>query len=87
MVDIPKIMIFFDSINVGIVIEKYLQCILSVLMQDKKKIIIVFFNSNYEADIPNDFIENFQRGNTCIMVCTDAAKMGIDLPDVARAVQ
>ena len=56
-------------------------------MQDKKETIIVFFNSNYEADITNNFIENFQRGNTCIMVYTDAAGMGVDLLDMVCAVQ
>lgn len=79
VIDILKIMIFLDSINVGITIEEYLQGILPVLMQDKKETIIVFFNSNYEADIINNFIENFQRRNTCIMVYTDAARIGVNL--------
>lgn len=87
VVDIPKAMIFLDNINVRITIVRYLRRIFPVSMQDKKKTVIIFFNFNYEANITSSFIEDFQRRNTRIMICMDAARISINIPDVARAIQ
>ena len=87
VVDIPKTMIFLNNINVGIVITRYLQCILLDSMQSKKETVIVFFNFNYKTDTRDGFVEDFWSENTCIIVCTDTAGISVDIPDVARAIQ
>lgn len=85
--DIPKTMLFVDNIDEGIAIAAYLQTLLSESMLHAGKEIIRAFSSDLEADTKKGFMEDFALGNTRIWVCTDAAGMGVDIRDVARAIQ
>ena len=59
VLDIHKTMIFLNNINVGIAITGYLRRMLPDSMQGKKETVIVSFNSNYEADTRDGFMEDF----------------------------
>ena len=85
--DVPKTMVFVDSINEGIRITTYLRSILDESMRELKNDIIRPFASNLRASTRTMFMDNFRLGNTRILVCTDAAGMGVDVRDVKRSIQ
>ena len=77
--DMPKTMIFVDSINEGVGITTYLCSMLHRPMREFKDIIVQLFASNLRASTRVMFMDNFRLGNTCILVCTNAAGMGVDV--------
>ena len=85
--DIPKTMIFVDKIDEGILIAEYLQLLLPQHMSHQENEIIRPFSSNLQASTREYFMDEFRNGNTRMLVCTDAAGMGVNIPDVARAIQ
>lgn len=84
---ILKTMLFVDSIDDGVAIASYLQSLLPASMSKKATEIVRQFSSNLEASTREIFMHDFDSGNTRILVCTDAAGMGVNLQDVVRAIQ
>ena len=87
MQNIPKTMIFVDKIDKGIQIAKHLQLLFLWHMSHRKKDIIYLFYSNLLASIREDYMDDFKNRNSRILVCTEAAKMGMNIWDMARAIQ
>ncbi len=56
-------------------------------MRKKGDQIIRAFSSNREPFRREFFIEEFENGNTHILIFTDAARMRVNIRDVARAIQ
>lgn len=83
---IPKTMTFVDDINGGAAMAVHLRSLLPTSMRNKDEIARTF-SSNVEANTREVLMRDFQNGNTRIWVCTDAAGVGIDIRDVARAIQ
>lgn len=87
--DLPKSMVFVDNRNSAQAIANYLR---SRLPQDrfsleKRVELITVYTAAIEIGTRNVIMENFRKGNTRILVCTDAAGMGMDIPDVKIVVQ
>ena len=80
-------MIFVDSVEKGIALEKYLQSLLPNNLKDRGEKIIVSFSSILEAKTKTNCLEKFLNGNTRILICTDAAGKGVDIPDIRRVIQ
>lgn len=85
--DIPKTMIFVDSMNKSIKITMYLCSMLDELMRKLEDLIVWPFAFNLRANTKVFFMEDFRLGNTRILVCTDAAGIGVDVQDVKRSIQ
>ena len=85
--DMPKTMIFVDSINEGVGITMYLCSMLHGPMRESKDIIVRLLASNLRASTRVMFMDNFRLGNTRILVCTNAAGMGVDVRDVKCSIQ
>lgn len=49
--------------------------------------VIRSFHASLEASTRVDFLGGFRRGDTRIMICTDAAGMRVDIPDVQVVIQ
>lgn len=56
-------------------------------LQGKRAEIIRTFSSNLEFATQTEFLRDFQMGNTRIWICTECAGMGLNLRDIARAIQ
>ena len=85
--DVPKTMIFVDSINEGIRITTYLRSMLDESLRGSGDVIIRPFASNLRANTRAIFMDDFRLGNTRILVCTDAAGMGVDVRDIKCSIQ
>lgn len=81
---IPKTMIFVDSINEGMALTEYLRTKLSDNLKDKADQVIRCFHSNLSKESRKLFAEDFLWGNIRIWVCTKAAGLGINIPNVLR---
>lgn len=85
--NIEKTMIFVDSIKKGIALGIYLQTLLPDNLKDRGNDIIKSFSSILEAKTKTDWLEDFLNGNTKIIICTDAAGIRVDIPDIRRVIQ
>lgn len=56
-------------------------------MRTKGIQIIRSFSSNIIASTREFFMQEFENGNTRIMICTDTAGIGINIQDMAHAIQ
>lgn len=85
--NIEKTMTFVDSVEKGIALGKYLEFLLPNNLKDRGEKIIVSFSSILEAKTKTDCLEDFPNGDTRILICTDAAGMGVDISDIRRVIQ
>lgn len=77
--NIPKIMLFVDKINKGILAMYYLQSMLSNSMRTDKKQIICPFSLNLLAKTRETFMQDFKLKNTHILVCTNTIGMRVNI--------
>ena len=84
--NIEKIMIFVDSVEKDIALGKHLQSLLPNNLKDRGEKIIVSFSSILEAKTKTDCLEDFLNSDTRILIYTDAARMGVDIPDIRRVI-
>ena len=85
--NIKKTMIFVDSIEKSIALAKYLQSLLPNNLKNRGEKIIVSFSSILEAKTKTDCLDDFLNGDTKILICTNVAGMGVDIPDIRRVIQ
>ena len=85
--NIEKTMIFVDSVEKDIALGKYLQSLLPNNLKDRGEKIIVSFSSILETKTKTDCLEDFLNSNTRILICTDVAGIGVDIPDIKRVIQ
>lgn len=86
-INIPKTMVFTDDIDEGIAMTAYLRSLLDETSQSKRKAIIRSIHSCLTAETRDFFIEEFENGNTRVLVCTEAMGMRVNVGNVARAIQ
>lgn len=79
---IEKIMIFVNNIFKSIDIAKYLKSLFSAKLQEKTYQIIQTLYFVLETDTKITLLKNFFNGVMQILVCTNAAGMGIDILDI-----
>ncbi len=80
-------MIFIDSVEKGIALGIHLRAFLPDNLKDRGHDIIKSFSSVLEAKTKTDWLEAFLNGDTRIIICTDTAGMGVDIPDIKRVIQ
>lgn len=87
--DIPKTMIFVDDINQGQSLVEYLRFRLpdNLKVRDRELDIIRPYNASlsWETRVVN--LDVFKHGSARVLVCTDAAGMGVDIPDIEVVIQ
>ena len=85
---IPKTIIFHDNIDRGCAMAdemvKQLPPFVSGVPRDK---IVLCYYSSLDKQSKSEIHQSFLRGETRILICTDAYGLGIDIPDVVRVIQ
>lgn len=84
---ISKTMVFVNKIEEGIALAAYLKSLLPPEQRGQGDLLIRTFNSNHETSTRSDFLEDFRTGETRILICTDAAGMGVNIPNITRVIQ
>ena len=86
---IPRTLIYHDSVNGGIAIAQYLRKRLPPNLHeaDQDKEIIRLYAGYLRDNVRSLYENDIQWGPTRIMVCTDACGMGINLKGILRVVQ
>lgn len=85
--NIPKTMIFIDKIEDEIKMALYLRSLLPELIHKKGQQILWIFFFNQKASTWKFFMEEFKDENIRILIYTDAARIGVNIWDVACAIQ
>ena len=85
--NIEKTMIFVDSVEKNIALGIHLQTLLLDNLKDRGDDIIKSFSSVLKAKTKIDWLEAFLNGNTRIIICTDAVRIRVDIPDIKRVIQ
>ena len=82
-------MVFVDKIKNAIELEKYLRSRLPNCVRNGNQVFVVIrsFTSNLDANTRTRVMEDLRHGNDQIYICTECAGMGINIPDIMRAVQ
>jgi Helicase conserved C-terminal domain len=86
---IPRTLIYHDSIDGGIAIARYLRERLPPQLREdnKQKEIIRVYAGYLPDDVRSLYEHDIQYGPARIMICTDACGMGINLKGILRVVQ
>lgn len=83
---ILKTMIFVNKINNAVKIATYFCLLLPLEDQDQEEVLIQLFYSCYEASTYANWMEDFRNKEIKILVCTNAAKMGVNIPNITRMI-
>ncbi|KAI0054709.1 P-loop containing nucleoside triphosphate hydrolase protein [Artomyces pyxidatus] len=81
--DIPKTWIYADNINTGSEIIDHLR----TLIPNKLQGVIRPYNAVLGNDYRDAAMKAFRSGEVRVMICTDAAGMGCNIPDIEVVVQ
>ncbi len=84
--NIKKTMIFIDSVEKSRALAIYLQTLLLHKLKNRGEDIIKSFPSILETTTKTDWLEKFLTGNTRIIIYTDAARIGVNIPDIKRVI-
>ena len=84
---VQKTMIFVDTVGEGIAMAKYLQRQLPPALQSKAKQIVRTFYADLDPHEKIKILEDFMNGDIRILICTNAAAMGVNIPDIKRVIQ
>ncbi|KAF9537693.1 P-loop containing nucleoside triphosphate hydrolase protein, partial [Agrocybe pediades] len=81
--ELTKTMVFFDDINLALQALKWLRKQLPPHLQQQ----VAVFNSRRSPRSKKLILEAFRNGEIKILLTTEAAGMGCDIPDIVRVVQ
>lgn len=81
-----KTIIFVHSVEKGIALGIYLQTLLLDNLKDRRDNIIKSFSSVLKTKTKTDWLDAFLNGNTRIIICTNFAGMGVNIPDKKRVI-
>ncbi|KAA8910636.1 P-loop containing nucleoside triphosphate hydrolase protein, partial [Sphaerosporella brunnea] len=84
---IHKAMVFVDNIDEAHKIYLWLAARAKHFWAERAESVIRPYSSNLEAATRDRFMNAFRDGSTRILICTDAAGMGLHVPDVKIIVQ
>jgi len=86
--EIPKTLVFVDSVRKALQIAKRLRNILSVRMPDSRPArVIRAYYSSIDAKKKKETRNLLENGESRIVVCTDSMSLGINIRDIARVIQ
>ncbi|KAJ8518979.1 hypothetical protein ONZ45_g4049 [Pleurotus djamor] len=80
---IPPTFVFLDDINLGMEVIKWLRDRIGEQNRDR----IHFYHSRRSARGKKRMLKRFRRGKIRVLLTTEAAGMGCDIPNIARVVQ
>ncbi|KAL1707087.1 P-loop containing nucleoside triphosphate hydrolase protein [Schizophyllum commune] len=83
--DIKKTFVYADNIQVGIEIEDHLEDLLPDNLQSIG--VIRPYNAAFSKEYRAEVMRLFREGTVRVLVCTDAAGMGCNIPDIDLVVQ
>ncbi|KAJ7067778.1 P-loop containing nucleoside triphosphate hydrolase protein, partial [Mycena amicta] len=83
--DIPLTWIYADNITIGIEIENHLSTLLPENLRHVG--LIRPYNAAQSKEYRDEAMRLFKEGKIRILICTDAAGMGCNIPNIARVVQ
>ena len=86
---IPKTVIFHDKVEAGIAIANQLLTCLPRKVGDQKiprDTIVASYYSSLDYKMKLKILGDFLTGRTCIIVCTDAFGLGVDIPNIQRVI-
>ncbi|KAI5824812.1 P-loop containing nucleoside triphosphate hydrolase protein [Schizophyllum commune Tattone D] len=81
--NIPKTWIYVDDINAGGAIVDHL----CTLLPEHLRGVIRPYNAILSPDYRDEAMQLFKQGDVRVLVCTDAAGMGCNIPDIEVVVQ
>ncbi len=84
---IPKTMVFMEKIEDVMALAAHLRRLLPPEDRDRGDDLIMTFHSNMKATTRVDIMENFRNGEIRILIYTDAARMGVNIPNITRVIQ
>ncbi|THH15238.1 hypothetical protein EUX98_g9497 [Antrodiella citrinella] len=90
--DIPKTMVYLDNIQDGSKVIDHLRSLLikrnpTMAATEDADHLIRPFNATMSSEYREAAMDAFRNGKLRIMICTDAAGMGCDIPDIDVVVQ
>lgn len=86
--DIPKTLIFADSVIKALQITVRLRNVLSAIMPDSRPIRTIRpYYSSIDAKKKKETRHMLENGESRIVVCTDSMSLGIDIRDIERVIQ
>ncbi|KAF5330105.1 hypothetical protein D9758_018274 [Tetrapyrgos nigripes] len=83
--DIPKTFIYYDNVIGGPDMEDHLIDILPGNL--KTEGVVRLFSAAYSNDYRDTVMKEFKAGKVRVLICTDAAGMGCNIPDIDVVVQ
>ncbi|KAG8703413.1 hypothetical protein FRC08_002855, partial [Ceratobasidium sp. 394] len=83
--EIEKTFFYVDNVAEGTSIVDYLTGLLPGHLRDKG--VVRPYNATFSAQYRTEAMRLFRQGEIRILVCTDAAGMGCNIPDVDRTIQ
>lgn len=84
--DIPKTIVFVDNRKIVWDLTSYLLDRIDT-SEDEFVGIVCDYSTIMSQEHRNNVLEDFADGSVRILVCTEAAGMGVDIPDVCRVIQ
>lgn len=84
--NLEKILIFVNSIEKNIALRIYLQTLLPNNLKERKDNIIKSFLLLLQVKIKTDWLKNFLNSNINIIICIDAAKMGVYILNIKHVI-
>ncbi len=84
---IPKTMVFMEKIEDVIALAAHLRRLLRSEDCDCGDNLIMTFHSNMEATIRVDIMEDFRNREIRILICMDAAGIGVNIPNITHVIQ
>ncbi|KAI0814764.1 P-loop containing nucleoside triphosphate hydrolase protein [Irpex lacteus] len=85
--DIPKTWVYVDNIDTGAEIVEHLQEVLRKRNPEVEEGIIRPYNARLSITYRKKAMEAFREGAVRILICTEAAGMGCNIPDIRVVVQ
>ncbi|KAG7087024.1 hypothetical protein E1B28_013003 [Marasmius oreades] len=82
---IPKTFIYYDSVMGGVQMEKYLNGLLPEELWENS--IIRLYSAAFSDEYKAQVMQDFKEGRVRVLICTDAAGMGCNIPDIEVVVQ
>ena len=87
--DIPKTIVFVDNRKIVWDLTSYLLDRIDSTFRSEDEFVGIVrdYSTIMSQEHRNNVLEDFADGSVRILVCTEAAGMGVDIPDVCRVVQ
>ncbi|KAF5362726.1 hypothetical protein D9758_011673 [Tetrapyrgos nigripes] len=83
--DIPKTFIYYDNIMGSVDMEDHLNTLLPRHLRNEG--LVRLYSAGYSNEYRDKVMTQFKVGKVRVLICTDAAEMGCNIPDIQVIVQ